>query len=144
MDIWESESQTIVGYLIRTHGCVYETVFIENIFGRMLSRLPRELLEELVVLLRRQYTFAYINDKFEVRINGVPLFVVLNVISVSKAMHDITFLKTSTLAVRIQIIQDIVAIWNHPSEIRLPLNECCMDSFHRAIALIEGSGATGT
>lgn len=74
-------------------------------------------MEELVVLLHRWYTFAYTNDKFEVRIDGVPLFVVFDVISVGKAIQNITFLKTSSLAVRIHINQNTMAIWNHPSEI---------------------------
>ena len=115
----------------------------------MLSRLPRELLEELVVL-RKRYIFAYVDSKLEVWSNGDRTVVIFDVVSASKEINGNIFLKTSSLLVQIGVTQDTVSIWNHPSEIRIPLNECCMDSFHRAIGAIPlmeryGSmGATGS
>ena len=124
----------IVQNNIRTHGCVYETVFIANIFGRMLSRLPRELLEELVTK-RKIYSFAYIDNKLEVWVDGTRIYVVRDVSSRSKN-DDGIYLTTSVWLVDIRINSTSVDIYSRPSEMHLLVDECDMESFHRSIDAI--------
>lgn len=97
----------------------------------MLSRLPRELLEELVVI-RKRYTFSYIGGELTVWVDGG---VILSIHATSKELSytNGTMLSGSSGAVLVSVTQDNVHIMCRPLTLRLPLHDCDVESFHRAL-----------
>ena len=121
---------------IRIHEYVYltaESTFTENILKdllRMLSRLPRELLEELVVI-RKRYKFVYIGGELTIWVDGG---VILSIHATSKELSYANgFMLSGSGIVLVSVTQDNVHIMCHPLTLRLPLHDCDVESFHRTL-----------
>lgn len=99
----------------------------------MLSRLPRELLEELVKK-RRIYSFVYTQPFVEVWVDGGRLFSLLA--DFKRPLDSGFFLSSIRGSQWLGVGTDAIHIPCNLLTIALPLRDCDMESFHRVIAAI--------
>lgn len=98
----------------------------------MLSRLPRELLEELVVL-RKRYSFVYSNNALEIWVDGALLFWLDHVIAKPLKCYVIY---SWAAKVRLSITHDSIQVNKDTLTLSLPLGDCDIESFHHAMSAI--------